>query len=78
MTATELLRKIELRRRLPPPAMRRAIREGAGVSQRDVAAALGVSVASVNRWEADICTPRDEALTAYVALLEALAAGGAA
>ena len=52
MPVDELLDHIRSRRTLPAPAERRRIREGAGVSQRALAKALGVSWTAVHRWEA--------------------------
>lgn len=47
----ELLARVRARRSLPPAAERRRIREAAGVSQRELARALGVSWTAVYRWE---------------------------
>jgi DNA-binding transcriptional regulator YiaG len=70
-----LLEQLRSRRRLPPPAERRRIREAAGVSLRQLAAAIppgGVSVMAIVRWEAG-STPRDPAhLRAYSELLAEL------
>jgi DNA-binding transcriptional regulator YiaG len=57
-TVDELLAQVRARRRLPSPSKRRAIRERAGVSLRDLADALGVSHAAVRGWEQG-ATPRD-------------------
>jgi len=46
-----LLERVRARRKLPPPAERRRIREAAGVSQREMAKALGTSWTSIQRWE---------------------------
>lgn len=70
--ALELAR---LRRRLPAPAARRHIRESAGVSQIDVARALGVTRECVCLWEMGHRTPREK-LGAYVGLLDRLAREG--
>jgi DNA-binding transcriptional regulator YiaG len=48
----DLLAVVRSRRQLPPAAERRRIREEAGVSQRELAKALGVSWTAVQRWEA--------------------------
>jgi hypothetical protein len=70
-----LLEQLRSRRRLPPPAERRRVREAAGVSLRQLAAAIppnGVSVMAVVRWEAG-ATPRNlEHLRGYAELLEEL------
>lgn len=67
MTVEDL---IQARRQLPPPPLRRALREAAGVAQADVAAELGVSQRTVSRWEAGECSPTKEVLPLYVDLLE--------
>ena len=65
----------DLRRRLPAPAMRRAIRTGAGLSLRHIAEAIGgVSPQAVGLWEAGERTPSERLLPAYVAVLERLSA----
>jgi transcriptional regulator with XRE-family HTH domain len=66
----ELLERVRSRRQLPAPAERRRIREAAGVSLRDVAAAVGVSHTAVAGWEAG-ATPREQR-TAYAELLAEL------
>jgi transcriptional regulator with XRE-family HTH domain len=64
------------RRRLPSPEARRLLRERAGVSQRDVATALGVTREAVAQWESGRRSPRPALAVAYVALLDRLAAAG--
>jgi len=64
--------KMRAKRALPPPAMRRAIRLGAGLSQADVAEIMGVARESVARWEAGARTPRGRVLIEYVDLLDQL------
>ena len=51
MAVDELIEEVRSRRQLPPARERRAIREAAGVSQRELARALGVSWTAVQRWE---------------------------
>jgi DNA-binding XRE family transcriptional regulator len=60
-------------RRLPPPALRKAIRQGAGVSQARMAKELGVHRMTILRWE---CSrePRGDLRRRYTALLEELRA----
>ena len=65
-----LLERVRARRKLPPPAERRRIREAAGVSQREMAKALGTSWTSIQRWE-NGSRPRGQE-AAYARLLEAL------
>jgi DNA-binding transcriptional regulator YiaG len=73
--ADALLERLRSQRRLPPATERRRIRESAGVSLRQLAAAMppsGVSPMAVLRWEAG-ATPRDPAhVRAYGRLLDEL------
>ena len=66
----ELLERVRSRRRLPDAAERRRIRVAAGVSQRELASALGVSWTAVQRWEQG-SRPRTH-LEEYVAALALL------
>lgn len=52
---------------LPPRGQR--IREGAGLTQAELATSLGVSDAAVSRWERGLRRPRGETLVAYVEAL---------
>jgi transcriptional regulator with XRE-family HTH domain len=61
-------------RTLPPPTVRRLLRTRAGISVRQLAAAIGVSPAAVSRWETGLRTPRGAALETYSAALDRLAA----
>jgi len=70
----ELLAHSRFRRTLPDPALRRLLRERAGLSQDDVASVLGVSRPAITRWETGKRTPRGPLLTQYVELLDRLAA----
>jgi DNA-binding transcriptional regulator YiaG len=70
METSELQAKIRSAQALPAPAVCRAIREAARVSQADVAATLGVARETVYRWESGIREPRGVRLQKYVALLE--------
>lgn len=65
-------RKIRAHRGLPPPRLRRALRESGGLTQDDIAEVVGVRRASVSRWEAGLRTPRGRFLVAYAELLESL------
>jgi transcriptional regulator with XRE-family HTH domain len=60
------------RRSLPSPSVRRELREAAGLSQADIAAALGVSPAAVSRWEAGKRAPRGPWADLYRELLQSL------
>ena len=65
------------RRRLPSPAARRFLREGAGLTQAELAAAIGVSRAALSRWEAGNRFPRrGNNLGRYLAILDTLAKEG--
>jgi DNA-binding transcriptional regulator YiaG len=67
-----LLDKVRAEQALPPPRVRRSIREAAGVSQRAVASELGISGMTVSRWEDGTRSPRGELAALYVALLAQL------
>jgi DNA-binding transcriptional regulator YiaG len=54
----------------------RAIRERAGLSLREMAAALGVTRSALQRWEVGLRTPRGESAVRYGALLAALRESG--
>lgn len=60
-------------RRLPPPAIARAIRDEAGVSQQQLADELKVNRVTVARWELGERSPRGELRLRYIAVLEELA-----
>jgi len=70
--AEQVSRAASIRRRLPTPRMRRAIRESSGLSGAELARALKVVPQTVSNWERGSRTPRGEMLEAYVAVLEAL------
>jgi len=59
--------------RLPSPAIRREIRETAGLSYRRMAEALEVDSMTVWRWEKGRTTPKLEDAGRYRSLLDALA-----
>jgi DNA-binding transcriptional regulator YiaG len=68
----EVLAAAGLYRRLPDGKRRARIREDAGVSQRQMAEALGVSTMTLWRWERQGVRPRLDHARAYLALLEEL------
>jgi DNA-binding transcriptional regulator YiaG len=72
--ATAVVERMTLRRRLPAPHMRRALRVSAGLSAAEVADALGVTRQAISRWERGEREPRGPLLTEYVAVLDAIAA----
>ena len=71
---TVAIRRARARRELPTPHLCRQIRERAGLSQSDVARALGVTREAVAYWELGKRIPRPDRALAYGALLERLAA----
>jgi transcriptional regulator with XRE-family HTH domain len=71
-TLTAALDRARLRRRLPDPPTRLLLRERAGLSRKEVAAALGVDRATISRWESGERHPSDAHLGLYVALLARL------
>lgn len=66
----DLLARVRARRSLPPAEERRRIRQEAGVSQREMAKALGTSWTSVQRWEEGARPRKHEA--SYMRLLDEL------
>lgn len=71
--AAALVERVRSRRRLPEPALRRALRESAGLSQGDLATALGVTRSAVSRWEAGQREPRGVMVADYLKLLDRVA-----
>lgn len=73
-----LIEQVKAARRLPPPAIAKAIRDAADVSQQQLADELHVNRVTIARWESGVRTPRGELRLRYVELLEQLreAAGG--
>jgi transcriptional regulator with XRE-family HTH domain len=67
-----LIAEVRARRDLPPPAMRRAIRQRAGLPLSRVADELHVSIQAVSHWELGHREPRPEDLLAYSELLQSL------
>lgn len=64
-----MLQRISLRRSLPGPDERRQIRVAAGVTQREVALAVGRTASEVSRWESGDRSPSGAALVAYQGVL---------
>ena len=67
-----LREQVEARQALPPPPMRRAIRQAAGVSLDDLAASLGVSREAVRMWEIGRHEPYPQNLSRYLKALGVL------
>ncbi|MFF5702402.1 helix-turn-helix domain-containing protein [Streptomyces sp. NPDC012794] len=63
---------------LPSPKERRWLRESGGLTYEEVAARAGVTAATVRSWECGRTEPRGRTREAYAALLDRLAATGAA
>jgi len=59
--------------RLPPPGRRRRLRRAAGLTQRELAAAVGVARITLARWEAGRFAPRGARRARYVDALARLA-----
>ena len=59
---------------MPTPFLRRLLREAAGIHQRELALAAGVTAATISRWESGTREPRGEAAAKYAMLLERLCA----
>lgn len=71
----QLLADAKRARDLPPPAVRRHLRERAGLSQEQLAQALGVGRTAVTRWETGAREPRPAVRLDYIEILERLAEG---
>jgi transcriptional regulator with XRE-family HTH domain len=70
---TAALDRAKRRRSLPAPARRRLLREGAGLTQIDLARVIGVDRATVSRWESGEREPEEAHLDAYLEALDRLA-----
>jgi hypothetical protein len=68
----DLLKRVRAGRSLPPADERRARRQEAGCSLREVGAAVGASFMAVKRWEEGARPRNPEHLAAYSRLLEEL------
>ncbi len=73
MNVSEMICVVREKNSLPSPAMRSAIRKGAGATQALVAETVGVSRATVAHYERGTKNPRGEHLTRYLEVLSALA-----
>ena len=70
-TLDSLTQRLQARRELPSPDVRRTLRRVAGASQADVAEVVGVTRQAVQLWEAGARTPRGTNLDAYLEVLRA-------
>lgn len=72
-TAAEKIRsRMGIRQDLPQPDERRRLREAAGLSQQDIADAIGATRAAVGHWETGLRSPRGRLLADYVDVLRVL------
>lgn len=75
MSNEELIARCRARRTLrDTPALARALRKEAGLTLVEVAATLGVSHATVSRWETGQRVPRGDDAQRYLDLLRKAAA----
>ncbi|HBF80264.1 MAG TPA: transcriptional regulator [Streptomyces sp.] len=58
---------------LPPPEVRAALRQAEGLTQLEVANAIGVSRVAFHRWETGQAEPRARSRATYLRLLQSLA-----
>jgi DNA-binding transcriptional regulator YiaG len=68
----DLIERSRDRRQLPPPALRKALREEARLSKSEIARALGVSAMTIVHWERGTRNPSTKHMTEYVGLLRSL------
>lgn len=74
MNVTEQVNaRIHVHRSLPEPAQRVALRENAGLTQKELAAIVGVDRTAIAHWEAGRRTPDGKRLDSYIEALTALA-----
>ncbi len=73
MTLRPITDALRLRRALPEPKTRRTLRVAAGITQSEVAEAVGVSRGAVCRWEAGSREPRGRTRRQYAEVLALLA-----
>lgn len=71
-TSERILERMSMRRALPDPEKRTAIREAAGLSLRDLADAIGVSTTTVHFWETGKRKPNAKHLDAYLTVLKTM------
>jgi HTH-type transcriptional regulator/antitoxin MqsA len=67
-----LVEHVRAAQRLPAPAVAKAIRLAAGVTQQQIAVELQIDRVTVARWELGERTPRGELRLRYIALLDEL------
>jgi transcriptional regulator with XRE-family HTH domain len=64
--------QVAKRRALPPPAMRRALRQAAGLTGGDLAGVMHVTRQAISKWERGERHPTGAYLDAYLAVLDEL------
>ena len=69
----EAIERAQRQQSLPSPEKRRWLREGAGLSQADIARSLGTSAASVSRYETGDREPSGQIRDKYIEACEELA-----
>lgn len=73
MKVTERVKaRIDVHAALPEPAERRALREAAGLTQQELATAIGVDRTAIAHWESGRRNPDGKRLDAYLEALRAL------
>ncbi|MFD8948544.1 helix-turn-helix domain-containing protein [Streptomyces sp. NPDC059979] len=71
-TAERIRSRLQVRRGLPPPQERRELRTSTGLTQQELADAVGVTRAAVSQWEKGVRTPRGSLLDRYIEALNAM------
>ncbi len=71
MTHT-LIEEVRARRALPAPPVARAIRKAAGVTQERLAIEIGVTRATIARWESAARRPKGQHRERYAVVLASL------
>ncbi|MEU0253274.1 helix-turn-helix transcriptional regulator [Streptomyces sp. NPDC006184] len=71
-TALRVTARLLLRQDLPAPEERRAIRQAAGLSQGELAEAIGVTRQAISNWESGARTPKGSHLERYVTAIRTL------
>lgn len=69
---SQLLDEVTRRRRLPSPALARAVRVAAGVTQQRLADEVGVHRMTVARWETGERHPRGAMAARWAEVLDSL------
>lgn len=72
--ADSIRQLMQIRRDLPPPAERRVLRQQAGLSQAELAGAIGVSKTTIGNWETGARNPSGIYRTRYVEALREMRA----